>query len=274
MVLASVLWRIPASGTRCRPPANNAGAALRKRRQATIVAEEGKMDVGDGPATMGGRSRMTQAAVPLWRLEAAKPYHLEFENDADIVCLLLGSIDARTGYDGCHPADMRFEALTAAYHPAGGRVTVDATAVSAGFAAFAFPQALQQQMFGSDYALDRIPTSVDNITSPSIASLVAYARTVFRGIGHRDGLIVEALSQLALVDVFNCLKAVRKKTSCGPLSAREFTRLTDYVDRNIAQSLSLSELSVALDMPIVTLRRRFQRKTGLSLHQFVLERRL
>ena len=215
-----------------------------------------------------------QAECALWHLESAKPYRLEFENDADVVCLLLGAIEAKTGYDGRSPAAMRFDALTAAFHPAGGRVAVEASTVSAGFAAFRFAPALQQKLLGADYRLDPVPTSIDNIASPSIAGLVAYARTLFNASSHPDNIAVEAVSQLALVDVFRSLRAFVSKTACGPLSDREYARLREHIDANIAERLSLAELSDLLDMPVITLRRRFQRKAGLPLHQFVLERRM
>jgi AraC family transcriptional regulator len=51
-------------------------------------------------------------------------------------------------------------------------------------------------------------------------------------------------------------------------------RLRSHIDENISERLSLVDLAAFLDMPVVTLRRRFQRKSGLPLHHFVLERRL
>jgi AraC family transcriptional regulator len=215
-----------------------------------------------------------QKGFSLWRVEPAKPYRLEFENDADVVCLLLGSIEATTSYDGRQPTAMRFDALTAAYHPAGARVCVNAKSVSAGFVAFRFEPALQRQLFGNDYRFERIPTSVDNITSPSIAGLVAYARTIFGGSEPPDSIAVEAISQLAFVDVLRSLRAARPQLACSALSEREFMRLRSHIDENISERLSLVDLAAFLDMPVVTLRRRFQRKSGLPLHHFVLERRL
>ena len=35
-----------------------------------------------------------------WDLVRPKPYDLAFQNNSDVICLLFGAIDARTGYDG------------------------------------------------------------------------------------------------------------------------------------------------------------------------------
>src|ERR1700681_3969263 len=68
-----------------------------------------------------------------WGLGGPKPYDPLFRNPTDVICLLFGAIEAKTGYDGARPAAMRFEPLSIAFHPRDGEVAVSASRNSGGF---------------------------------------------------------------------------------------------------------------------------------------------
>jgi hypothetical protein len=65
-----------------------------------------------------------------------------------VICLLFGAIEAKPGYDGAAPADMRFEPLTIAFHPRNGEVAVCAHQVSGGFVAFRFLRRFARRCMG------------------------------------------------------------------------------------------------------------------------------
>ena len=209
-----------------------------------------------------------------WDVAPARPYDLRFENRTDVVCLLLGGIDARTGYDGDRPAPMRFEPLTTAFHPGGGEVLVHASRVTSGFIAFTFPEGFRERMFGDDCRFEGTGRSVHNIASPRIAHLVSYARTAIAGGRLEDSFAQEALAGLAYGEAIAGMATERRRVARRAPSRRQIARLIEHIDGNLGQSLSHAELARVADVPIATLRRQFRRETGRSLHQFVLDRRV
>ena len=66
------------------------------------------------------------------------PYSLEVSNPSDMICLLLGTIVSETRYDDGPAAPFTFRAETAAYHPRGGSMRIDAQQVRHGFIAFRY----------------------------------------------------------------------------------------------------------------------------------------
>jgi AraC family transcriptional regulator len=221
--------------------------------------------VGDRAPSSGGVA---------WDLVRPKPYELVFRNASDVICLLFGAIEANTGYDGARPAAMRFEPLSIAFHPKGGEVAVSASQVSGGFVAFTFPAAFRENYFGDDAAVTAVARSVDNIMSPTIANLVAYARTAMVAERGGDRLRIESLACLAFAEAMQGISALRERTHCRVLSNRDSARLIAYIEENLGEPLSVADLAKAVDLPIATLQRQFHLSTGCTLHQFIIERRL
>jgi AraC family transcriptional regulator len=209
-----------------------------------------------------------------WDLVRPKPYDLVFRNPTDVICLLFGTIEAKTGYDGARPADMRFEPLSAAFHPKNGEVAVSANRVSGGFLAFSFPQTFQERLFGDDVAITGGARSVDNILSPAIANLVAYARTAMAKDRANDALCIESLACLAYTETMQGMRALRERRRSQKLSDRSAKRLIAYIEENLSEPLSLADLAKTVDLPIATLRRQFHQCTGRSVHRFIIERRV
>jgi AraC-like DNA-binding protein len=209
-----------------------------------------------------------------WDLVSPKPYELVLRNSTDVICLLFGKIEAKTGYDGERPTDMCFDPLSIAFHPGGGEVSVCASQVSGGFVAFAFPPAFREDMFGDDATVGGVTRSVDNILSPTVTSLVSYARTAMLGHGCCEALCIESLAYLAYSEAICGMRALRERTCHRALSKRALDRLLAHIEDNIAEPLSIAELAKIVALPIATLRRQFLQFTGRSLHQVIIERRL
>jgi AraC family transcriptional regulator len=60
----------------------------------------------------------------------------------------------------------------------------------------------------------------------------------------------------------------------GGLSIRQQRRLDDYIEANLDRSLPLADLAALLQMSVSHLTALFRRSHGISLHQFILQRRL
>lgn len=235
-------------------------------------ARYGEPAVARSSAAAAGRDGSTYGVT--WDLVRPKPYDLVFRNSTDVICLLFGAIDAKTGYDGARPADMRFEPLSIAFHPTDGEVSVCASQVSGGFVAFSYPRSFRDSLFGDDASLSGVNRSVDNIMAPSVANLVTYARTALSPEGEPDALRVELLACLAYCEAMRGMRALRQRTQGRSLSSRDAARLTAYIEENIGEPLSIADLATTVGLPIATLRQQFQQYTGRSVHQFIIERRL
>jgi AraC-like DNA-binding protein len=169
---------------------------------------------------------------------------------------------------------MCFDPLSIAFHPGGGEVSVCASQVSGGFVAFAFPPTFREDTFGDDATVGGVTRSVENILSPTVTSLVSYARTAMLGNGCFEALCIESLGYLAYSEAICGMRALRERTSHRALSKRALDRLLAYIEDNIAEPLTIAELAKIVALPIATLRRHFLQLTGQSLHQVIIERRL
>jgi AraC family transcriptional regulator len=64
------------------------------------------------------------------------------------------------------------------------------------------------------------------------------------------------------------------RQSIGGLSHQQQRRLIDYIEAHLDQSLPLTKLARFLELSVSHLTAQFRRTHGMSLHQFILERRL
>jgi AraC family transcriptional regulator len=209
-----------------------------------------------------------------WDLVRPRPYELTFRNSSDVICLLFGAIDAETGYDGARPVEMRFEPLTIAFHPRNGEVAVCAHQISGGFVAFSYPPSFREEMYGDDALIAGADHSVHNIVSPTITNLVAYARSAMAHGDGADALAVEALGQLAFSEAMCGIRALRLRTQGRALSNRQIAELMAYIEENLSIPLSIADLARTVGAPIATFRQQFQRRTGQSVHKYIIERRV
>ncbi len=206
-------------------------------------------------------------------IQRAQPYRLAFENATDVICLLFGSIDATTSYDGARPRRMRFEPMTIAWHPAGGRVAVTAERVSGGFAAITYGPRFADVLLG-DAPQFRPTGSVENIASPSIAGLVSYARNVLEPGEGTDQLALEMVAGLAYLEAARAAGSLPGRRPSRPVGRRDIARVIDRIEADLEGELTHAELAGELGVPMATLARSFRGATGQCLHRFVLDRRI
>jgi AraC family transcriptional regulator len=109
-------------------------------------------------------------------ISGAQPYTLDMHNPSEMICLLLGTIVAETRYDDGPAVPFTFEAETAAFHPRGGSMRIDAQQVSHGFIAFRYRDPFQSRITDSNARATRRVSSRSNLGANAIRHLVRYAR--------------------------------------------------------------------------------------------------
>jgi hypothetical protein len=107
---------------------------------------------------------------------------------------------------------MRFEPMTIAWHPGPGRIAGEADRVSAGYAAITYGRDFLERLLG-DVAVTRPSGSIENIASPSITHLVAYARALLSATECEDGMALEMLASLAYLEAARGARALHERRS-------------------------------------------------------------
>ena len=222
------------------------------------------------PPQLGRRHRANEIVCDVF---PAKKYSLTFSNQSDVICLVLGSLETTTSYDGARAKPIRFGALTMAWHPGGGQVEVSGHDVRGGFVAFTYPDGYHDRMLG-DRRRPEITRSVDNLSSPAVASLVSYAESTVAGPATVDPMALEWLAGLAYVETLRSLGTLHNYKPPRTVSNRDISRTIDYIEEQIGSDLSHAQLARLIGVPVATLSRSFKLATGQSLHQFVLARRI
>ena len=235
----------------------------------------------NGPAERSASARIERfsavAGVPglEYCVSGAEPYSLEVDNPSDMVCLLLGTIVSETRYDDGPTLPLTFRAETAAYHPRGGRMRIDAQQVGRGFIAFRYSDAFQQRIAGRGADALRPAGSRSNLSADAIRHLVRYARQKAPADAGRsiDPWEIQCLATLAWIETTRHLESTAT-TRKGGISDAEFARLEQYVTDNIEQALSCADIATMLDLPVRVVFDGVKARTGYSLYRFVLEKRI
>ena len=120
------------------------------------------------------------------------------------------------------------------------------------------------------FARVREPDTKDEIVQHLMVALTLELRS-----GNPSGstfleTIVTALVQHAL----RAPAAISRAAKRGGLSASQLRLVLDIVDARLAERPSLLELAAALEISTRYLCRAFRASTGISLHQFILRRRV
>ncbi|SAK80331.1 AraC family transcriptional regulator [Caballeronia hypogeia] len=207
-------------------------------------------------------------------ISGPKPYSLELSNSSDMICLLLGTIVSDTRYDDGPAAPFTFRAETAAYHPRGERIRIDAHDVRHGFIAFRYAEAFVDRIAAHGTEPVRRAGSRSNLGADSIRHLVRYARQKAPGRqGRVDPWEMQCVATLAWIETTRHLgRPARERKST--LTDAGFARLEAYVADNIEQSLSCADIAAELNLPVRAVFDGVKARTGHSLYRFVLEKRI
>lgn len=93
-----------------------------------------------------------------------------------------------------------------------------------------------------------------------------------------DPLYVDALAHALAVRLVETTRDDTSTRAIGQstrrLSARALRTLTDYIEGNLGRGLRLGELAAVAGMGVTQLKATFRSTTGMSVHQYVLRRRV
>ncbi|MBP2237045.1 AraC family transcriptional regulator [Sinorhizobium kostiense] len=206
-------------------------------------------------------------------IAGARPYALEFANESDVICLLLGDIFSEAGFEDDGEETLLFRGETAAFHPRHGSVRVAASTVRHGFIAFSYSDDFQGCI--SDRGLDRVRSggSVNNIRLKSLRHLACYARERLRFGRPLDPLEIQYLGGMVYIETLRGLHAV-KPANASTLSDAEFDRLSAFIDAELEGDISCARLTGCVDLPLRVVFEGIKTRTGLPPYQFVLRRRV
>lgn len=91
-----------------------------------------------------------------------------------------------------------------------------------------------------------------------------------------DSLYIELLAQALAVRLIETMSHSlnSERRSAPELSARQLRVLTDHIESNLDQKLYLDDLAEVAGLGVTRLKALFRNSTGLSVHQYVIRRRV
>ncbi|KND58039.1 Transcriptional regulator, AraC family [Candidatus Paraburkholderia schumanniana] len=207
-------------------------------------------------------------------ISGSRPYSLEMNNSSDMICLLLGTIESHTRYDDSPAAPFTFRTETAAYHPRGESMRIDAHDVRHGFIAFRYSDAFVNRIAERGAEPSRRAGSWSNLGADSIRHLVRYGRQKAHAQSRAaDPWELQCVATLAWIETTRQLGHMPRARKSA-LTDAGFARLEAYVVDHIDQGLSCADIAAALDLPVRAVFDGVKARTGQSLYRYVLEKRI
>jgi AraC family transcriptional regulator len=203
----------------------------------------------------------------------ARPYALEFQNDADVICLLLGDLVTETRFEDDAERPLLFAGQSAAFHPRGGNVRVHAAEVRHGFIAFSYPPRWQEMFDDVDLRRTRRGGSRNNIRREAIAALSRYARGRLHSGDAMGGFEVQSLASLVYLETLRSLGGVRQEGRNG-LSDHEFDTIAAFIDEELGNDITCARLAAAARVPLRVVFDGMKARTGMSPYRYVMEKRV
>lgn len=206
-------------------------------------------------------------------IAGARPYALEFSNETDVICLLLGDINSSTKFEDDREKPLVFLSESTAFHPRVGNVRVRANDVRHGFIAFNYTGEFQNLLDDRNANGLRRSGSCNNIRSDAIKFLARYVR---QRLAIRERLEPLELQFLALGTYIETMRQLdtAAATRRGTLSDREFATLCEYVDENLEGKLTCADLSRAVNLPLRAVYDSVKIRTGRSPYNLIIEKRV
>ncbi len=124
--------------------------------------------------------------------------------------------------------------------------------------------------------------SADNNCSPAIIrtrdhALVRFCDSLideYRNPGLATGQVIDSLGRLIAVECFRQLSNDAPTRQWAPLTPRQLKLVEEHVEKHLHREVPLTELAALLRYSPHYFCRVFKRATGVSPHQFVLNRRI
>ena len=202
-----------------------------------------------------------------------RPYALEFTNDADVICLLIGDIVTESKFEDDAERELFFAGQSAAFHPRGGNVRVRAAEVQHGFIAFSYQNRWQDGFDDIDLRRTRRAGSQNNVRRDSIAALARYAQ---KRVGSSDRMTpfeIQTLASLVYLETLRCLGAVKDEER-SVLSDHAFDLICEFVEAELGNEITCAGLAEAAHVPLRVVFDGMKARTGMSPYRFVMEQRV
>ena len=178
-----------------------------------------------------------------------RPYALEFSNDFDVICLLLGDISSRAKFEDDREQPLTFRGETSAFHPRGGNVRVAASEVRHGFVAFGYSPEFQGAVDDFNIGKARVLGSKNNIDKSAIRHLAKYARTRLQSDETLEPIEVQYLATLVFLETVRHLGAIRVDARHG-LSDLEFKAVCAFIEGELENEISCLRIAKAVNLPL------------------------
>jgi len=206
-------------------------------------------------------------------IASADPYALEFSNEADVICLLLGDINSSTKFEDDPERPLVFLGESTAFHPRIGNVRVRAEDVRHGFIAFNYAEDFRGLLDDRNIGELRLAGSRNNIRNDAIKFLARYVRERLRRPEKLQPLEIQFLALGTYVETMRQLDSIVAARR-GTLSDQEFANLCDYIEQNLESKLTCAGLSLATNLPLRALYDGVKLRTGRSPYNLIIEKRV
>lgn len=202
-----------------------------------------------------------------------RPYTLEFQNDADVICLLLGDLVTETKFEDDTERPLLFAGESSAFHPRGGNVRVRATEVHYGFIAFSYQPEFEGRFDDVDRQRTRRGGSRNNIRRDAITALSRSARERLASDRAFDDFEVESLATRVYLETMRSLGAVGEEGR-HRLSDHEFDLIAAYVEDELGNEITCASLATVARVPLRVVFDGMKMRTGMSPYRYVMEKRV
>ncbi len=229
-----------------------------------------------GPTRLGGLEQFGMRGTTdgvSYCVAGAKPYALEFGNDDDVICLLLGDINSRTKFEDDSERPLVFLGESTAYHPRGGNLRVRANDVRHGFIAFSYAGEFQGLLDDRNVSHKRRAGSRNNIRDKAIKFLALYVRERLRSAVDLQPLELQFLASSVYIETMRRLDS-QFEARRTELSDAEFKTLCDFIDEKLDGKITCSGLARAVNLPLRTVFDGVKSRTGRSPYSLVIEKRI
>ena len=206
-------------------------------------------------------------------IAGAKPYALEFSNDADVICLLLGDIITETKFEDNPEKPLIFLGQSAAFHPKGGNVRVRASAVRQGFLAFSYAKPFVDAFDDVNIGPARRGGSRNNIRKDAITLLSRYARQRLQAQQRLAPFELHSLAAHLYLETIRALELPRGQRRYG-LSDREFAAILEFVEAELSNDIKCSQLATVARVPLRVLFDGMKARVGVSPYRFIMNKRI
>lgn len=206
-------------------------------------------------------------------IASASPYALEFSNDDDVICLLLGDIATETKFDDDTQQSFVFEGQSSAFHPRGSNVRVHASTVRNGFMAFSYARSYLQILDDADVGRIRNSGSRNNVRRDNIRCLSLYTLGRLRGGKPLSALEIQSIGSLVYLETMRSLGIASDDDRTG-LSSSQFSAICDHIEEEMGHEVSCASLAAAAGVPLRVVFDGIRKRTGMSPYQFVMVKRI